>query len=67
MVVNMPFFLRNWQKCSVIYLISGTIHYLCDVFAIAESPLGWKRARHMYIKGVTERFGFDALELRNFK
>ena len=59
--------MRNWQKCSVIYLISGTIHYLCDVFAIAESPLGWKRARHMYIKGVTERFGFDALESRKFK
>ena len=60
-------FLRNWQKCSVIYLISGTIHYLCDVFAVAESPLGWKRARYMYIKGVTERFGFDALESRKFK
>ena len=32
-----------------------------------KAPKGWKRARHMYIKGVTERFGFDALELRNFK
>ena len=32
-----------------------------------KAPKGWKRAGYMYIKGVTERFGFDALELRNFK
>ena len=32
-----------------------------------KAPKGWKRARHMYIKGVTERFGFDALESRKFK
>ena len=31
-----------------------------------KAPKGWKRARHMYIKGVTERFGFDALESRKF-
>ena len=26
---------------------------------LLKAPWGWKRARHMYIKGVTERFGFD--------
>ena len=34
---------------------------------LLKAPWGWKRARHMYIKGVTERFGFDALESRKFK
>ncbi len=34
---------------------------------LLKAPKGWKRARHMYIKGVTERFGFDALESRKFK
>ena len=43
------------------------IIYICDVFAIAESPKGVEAGKNMYIKGVTERFGFDALELRNFK
>ena len=28
-------------------------------YASAESPGGGKRARHIHIKGVTERFGFD--------
>ena len=41
--------------------------YICVVIAFAESPLGGKRARHIHIKGVTERFGFDVVESRKFK
>ena len=32
-----------------------------------KAPKGWKRAGHMCIKGVTERFGFDIVESRKFK
>jgi hypothetical protein len=34
-----------------------------SIFAMSlpllKAPKGWKRARYIYIKGVTERFGFD--------
>ena len=34
-----------------------------SIFALSlpllKAPKGWKRARYIYIKGVTERFGFD--------
>jgi hypothetical protein len=28
---------------------------------LLKAPKGWKRARYIYIKGVTERFDFDAV------
>ena len=34
---------------------------------LLKAPKGWKRARYIYIKGVTERFGFDVVESRKFK
>ena len=38
--------------------------YLCIVHTLTESPDGQRLGRHIYIKGVTVRFGFDLLELR---
>ena len=42
-----------------------------SIFALSlpllKAPKGWKRARYIYIKGVTERFGFDIVESRKFK
>ena len=42
-----------------------------SIFAMSlpllKAPKGWKRARYIYIKGVTERFGFDVVESRKFK
>ena len=35
--------------------------YLCTVFIHTESPDGQRLGRHIYIKGVTVRFGFDAI------
>ena len=39
-------------------------YYLCSVYTHTGSLDGQRLGRHIYIKGVTVRFGFDLLELR---
>lgn len=41
-------------------VLTGNFLYL-QCLSRAESPVGWRRGRHIYIKGVTVRFGFDSV------
>ena len=41
--------------------------YLCIVKPLLKALVVGCLGRHIYIKGVTVRFGFDVLELRKFK
>ena len=41
--------------------------YLCRIYPCRKPRKGKSKGGDIYIKGVTVRFGFDVLELRNFK
>ena len=61
------FIVKFVLKLKKIILTPNYFLYLCNVKPYRKPTKGQRRARHIYIKGVTVRFGFDVLELRNFE
>ena len=59
-----PFPVKFLLKSIQIYTTTYFFSYLCSVKPLLKPTNGLRQARHIYIKGVTVRFGFDVLELR---
>ena len=61
-IQNNPLNLQQSNSMLTLYIgITGRI------FNRAESPIGLKEGRHIYIKGVTDALVLTVYELRNFK
>ena len=54
-----PFPVKFLLKSIQIYTTTYFFSYLCSVKPLLKPTNGQRRARHIYIKGVTVRFGFD--------
>ena len=61
LLIKFPFSVKFVLKSKQIYTTPYFFSYLCRVKALLKPTSGQRRARHIYIKGVTVRFGFDDL------
>jgi hypothetical protein len=55
------------KKIDKTYAFIGKSKYLCIVLSLPEAPNGRRSGGHTYDKGVTVRFGFDAVRIWQFE